>query len=127
MSAKPEIQARYLPQERKKRILNMLVEQGRVTVVDISAELAVSEMTVRRDLAELETEGKLSRVHGGAVLTETAASRLWIRFRRILTHASHYTGRAKCASPVWPPKSPGVTRAWRLISAPPPCLWLTIW
>jgi DeoR family glycerol-3-phosphate regulon repressor len=73
MSAKPEIQARYLPQERKKRILNMLVEQGRVTVVDISAELAVSEMTVRRDLAELETEGKLSRVHGGAVLTETAS------------------------------------------------------
>lgn len=73
MSAKPEIQARYLPQERKKRILNMLVEQGRVTVVDISAELAVSEMTIRRDLAELETEGKLSRVHGGAVLTETVS------------------------------------------------------
>lgn len=71
MPAKPETQARYLPQERKKQILNMLVERGQATVVAISAQLAVSEMTVRRDLAELEAEGKLSRVHGGAVLTET--------------------------------------------------------
>ncbi|AHF76675.1 Transcriptional Regulator, DeoR family [Sodalis praecaptivus] len=71
MPAKPETQTRYLPQERKKRILSMLVERGRGTVVEISAELAVSEMTVRRDLAELETDGKLRRVHGGAVLTET--------------------------------------------------------
>lgn len=72
MSEKPDTQSRYLPQERKNRILSMLVEHGRAGVTDISAALAVSEMTVRRDLAELEAEGKLSRVHGGAVLVETS-------------------------------------------------------
>lgn len=71
MSVKPETPARYLPLERKRQILNMLVQHGRAAVSDISSELAVSEMTIRRDLAELEAEGKLSRVHGGAVLIET--------------------------------------------------------
>ncbi len=71
MSTSPDAYPRYLPQERKKLILNMLVERGRATVSDISAELSVSEMTVRRDLAELESEGRLSRVHGGAVLTDS--------------------------------------------------------
>jgi len=71
MPVKPDTPPRYLPQERKREILNMLVQHGRAAVSDISSELAVSEMTIRRDLAELEAEGKLSRVHGGAVLIET--------------------------------------------------------
>ncbi|WP_230469452.1 DeoR/GlpR family DNA-binding transcription regulator [Gibbsiella quercinecans] len=61
---------RYLPQERKNHILEALFQSGSVTVGGISEQLSVSEMTVRRDLAELEEEGKLVRVHGGAVLPE---------------------------------------------------------
>ncbi|QKJ86041.1 DeoR/GlpR transcriptional regulator [Paramixta manurensis] len=60
--------ARYLPQERKNHILSALVENGSITVSDISSALGVSEMTVRRDLVELEADGRLLRVHGGAVL-----------------------------------------------------------
>jgi len=36
-------------------------------VVELAQRFAVSEMTVRRDLAQLALEGRLKRVHGGAV------------------------------------------------------------
>lgn len=38
-----------------------------MTVNELVAQLGVSEMTVRRDLDELERQGFLRRVHGGAV------------------------------------------------------------
>ena len=37
--------------------------------LDLATSLDVSMMTVRRDLVELEKEGVLRRVHGGAVST----------------------------------------------------------
>ncbi|WP_232831629.1 DeoR/GlpR family DNA-binding transcription regulator [Pseudogemmobacter bohemicus] len=49
------------------RILERLNEGGSVTVTDLAREFGVSDMTVRRDLAELERDGLLERVHGGAV------------------------------------------------------------
>jgi len=52
--------------ERHHRIVEAL-DDGSITVVDLSGELGVSEMTVRRDLKELESVGLLKRVHGGAV------------------------------------------------------------
>lgn len=39
---------------------------GRMRNVDIAAQTGVSEMTIRRDLEELEAQGVLIRVHGGA-------------------------------------------------------------
>ena len=53
---------------RKKEILNMLYEKGRVTVGELSKSLYVSEMTIRRDLSEMEKGGYLRRYRGGAVL-----------------------------------------------------------
>jgi DeoR/GlpR family transcriptional regulator of sugar metabolism len=38
-----------------------------VRVADLASRLAVSEMTIRRDLEDLEARGALTRVHGGAV------------------------------------------------------------
>lgn len=55
-----------LKNERLQRILERVNQQGLITVQDIVAELSVSDMTVRRDLDELEKAGKLIRVHGGA-------------------------------------------------------------
>lgn len=40
---------------------------GRVRVAELAAELAVSEMTIRRDLDALADEGVLQRVRGGAM------------------------------------------------------------
>ena len=56
---------------RKARIIETIRETGFVSVAEASSKLAVSEMTVRRDLVELEREGLLSRTHGGALINET--------------------------------------------------------
>jgi DeoR/GlpR family transcriptional regulator of sugar metabolism len=42
-------------------------ESGVVSVAELSQMLAVSEMTIRRDLALLESKSILRRVHGGAI------------------------------------------------------------
>ncbi len=52
---------------RRERVLDALARTGAVSVGDVASQLGVSEMTVRRDLVELEKEGKLVRTHGGAV------------------------------------------------------------
>lgn len=55
-----------LKNERFQFILDLLAEKGTVTVNDIVNQLGVSDMTVRRDLTELDKLGKLNRIHGGA-------------------------------------------------------------
>lgn len=49
-------------------ILAALEREGRVAVAALATALDVSQETIRRDLAALETAGRLRRVHGGAVL-----------------------------------------------------------
>lgn len=46
--------------------MGLLDEHGTVTVAELSGKFGVSEMTVRRDLLELEHSGVLRRIHGGA-------------------------------------------------------------
>ncbi|MBY3561062.1 DeoR/GlpR family DNA-binding transcription regulator [Rhizobium laguerreae] len=58
---------KVLAQVRHARILETLARKGAVSVSDVASQLAVSEMTVRRDLIELEKGGRLVRTHGGAV------------------------------------------------------------
>lgn len=57
---------RMLKKERLLTIIDMVNKKGIITVNEIIDGLAVSDMTVRRDLDELEKSGKLLRVHGGA-------------------------------------------------------------
>jgi DeoR family glycerol-3-phosphate regulon repressor len=61
---------KVLARTRRSFILDALAETGAVSVTEIAAQLGVSEMTVRRDLTELEKEGRLARTHGGAVSTD---------------------------------------------------------
>ncbi len=62
-TGRPKIPA----QARLAAILERLTSAGSVTVAEIVREFGISDMTVRRDLAELERGGLLERVHGGAV------------------------------------------------------------
>lgn len=48
-------------------VLDALGTTGRVEVGPLAERFGVSEMTVRRDLEELERQGLCRRVHGGAV------------------------------------------------------------
>ncbi|MFT3888753.1 MAG: substrate-binding domain-containing protein [Arachnia sp.] len=61
-----------LPAGRRAHILSALERDGMVRVSQLSAELGVSAVTLRRDLAQFEDEGLLTRVHGGAVPVEGA-------------------------------------------------------
>lgn len=56
-----------LAAERQEAILRALQSGGAVRVADLATELAVSEMTVRRDLDTLDAQDLLRKVHGGAV------------------------------------------------------------
>lgn len=53
------------PHERRQAILRILEEEGRVSVADLSRRFALSEVTIRKDLAWLEAQGLLIRTHGG--------------------------------------------------------------
>ncbi len=59
------------PAERHSHILKQLQGQGYVTVADLSEELSVSEVTIRRDLRCLEERSLLYRTHGGATPTNS--------------------------------------------------------
>lgn len=54
--------------ERRERILQMLVKQGSVQVSDLVPLLGVSAVTIRSDLATLESQGLVTRSYGGASL-----------------------------------------------------------
>lgn len=54
--------------ERHRHILNKLQEAGFVRVADLSQELNVSAVTIRKDLKELEARNLLHRSHGSASL-----------------------------------------------------------
>lgn len=57
-----------LSHQRHRLILDLLFEQGSVRIRELSEMMKVSEMTLRRDLIELEERGFLRRIHGGAAL-----------------------------------------------------------
>lgn len=57
------------PAERHSFILNRLREQGFVSVATLSEDLDVSDVTIRRDLKQLEQRNLLFRTHGGAAPT----------------------------------------------------------
>jgi DeoR/GlpR family transcriptional regulator of sugar metabolism len=59
-------------EERRQRIAEQ-VSRGGVSVNDLVRGFGVSEMTIRRDFAALEEQGKIVRVHGGAISTERLA------------------------------------------------------
>lgn len=57
--------------ERHKTILKLLSQKNEVSVLDLSASLKVSGVTIRQDLRDLEYQGLLKRIHGGAILNSS--------------------------------------------------------
>lgn len=56
-----------LPEERHRKILELLSHHNVVSVTELSQNFNVTPVTVRRDLEKLEQLGLLIRTHGGAV------------------------------------------------------------
>jgi DeoR family transcriptional regulator of aga operon len=53
--------------ERRRRICELLREEGRVTVEELAVRFGTSQVTIRADLSTLESAGALTRTHGGAL------------------------------------------------------------
>lgn len=56
-----------LKEERQNIILDLLRKNGKVVAAELSSQFLVSEDTIRRDLRELAEQGRMLRVHGGAL------------------------------------------------------------
>lgn len=54
-------------EERKNKILDLILREKKVTVAQLSDLFSVTGATVRTDLRELESTGLLTRTHGGAI------------------------------------------------------------
>ena len=54
-------------EERRQRIADAVVAQGRVRLADLVEILGVTEPTIRKDLDELQRRRLLRRTHGGAI------------------------------------------------------------
>jgi DNA-binding LacI/PurR family transcriptional regulator/biotin operon repressor len=63
-----------LAAERRSHLLAALERDGVVRVSTLTAELGVTPVTIRRDIAQLEREGLVVRVHGGAVAAEPVST-----------------------------------------------------
>ncbi len=53
---------------RHQQIVDLLLQNGVMTVAQLGELLQVSEVTVRNDLRALERQGRLIRTHGGAAI-----------------------------------------------------------
>ena len=56
----------YVAQERRAYILRLLQERGSIRSATIARELGVTDETIRTDLVDMQAQGLLRRVHGGA-------------------------------------------------------------
>ncbi len=90
----PEVQGsaaskggRLLPEERRRRILEMLDQSESVTVSDLVQRLGVSRVTARADLDSLGAEGALVRSHGGALKPMDPRSDYPLQLKQTLHHA----------------------------------------
>lgn len=66
--------------QREKEILTLLLARKEVTVSELADSLFASKASIRRDLASLEAQQLIKRVHGGAKLEENSISALKIPF-----------------------------------------------
>jgi len=82
-----DAQTRLLVEERRRRILDLLKTQERVTVNELVRRFGVSAVTIRGDLHALHHGGLLVRSHGGAVRRLESADDIPISIKSRLHHS----------------------------------------
>lgn len=83
---------------RRQEIVDLLMEAGSTTVDELSTRFGVSRMTVHRDLDDLEQEGLLRKVRGGASMQASGQFESDFRYRqRVATAEKLRVARAAAA------------------------------
>ena len=70
-------------EERQERIYQIVTQRTSVKVSELSSELDISEVTIRRDLDELQRQKRIIRTHGGAMSAYSVGRE--IVFRELIT------------------------------------------
>lgn len=77
---------RLLAEERRREILGVLDQNGRITVEEVAKRFGISAVTARGDLDALSQAGSLVRSHGGGIRPLTAAPEHPLRVREGMHH-----------------------------------------
>jgi DeoR/GlpR family transcriptional regulator of sugar metabolism len=91
-----------LASQRREVILAEVERAGGVRVSELTELLGVSDMTVRRDLEQLEAHGWLRKVHGGAVLTGSSTDEPGFEVKSLLQQPAKRAIAARAATLVEP-------------------------
>ncbi len=59
-----------LTEERRLRVVQIIQGKKKTTIAELSREINVSEITIRRDLQDLSNRGMIHRVYGGATIAD---------------------------------------------------------
>lgn len=78
--------ARLLTEQRRRNLLDLVDQNGQVTVADLVKRFAISAVTVRSDLDALASIGAIVRSHGGAVRRLEATQDYPLRTKETLHH-----------------------------------------
>lgn len=62
-----------LNEERRRSILETLRRDGRVLVTELAKQFRTSQITIRKDLEVLDSQGLIQRTHGGALPVQAGA------------------------------------------------------
>jgi DeoR family transcriptional regulator of aga operon len=76
-----------LIEERRRRICELLREEGRVMVDALAMRFGTSQVTIRADLSALESAGALIRTHGGAIRVEDPGADEPLGVKQLKHHA----------------------------------------
>ena len=63
-----------MKEERHLRILQVVQNKGHATAGELARSFGVSEITIRRDLSELDERGVVRRAHGGAMISTSRSN-----------------------------------------------------
>ncbi len=91
-----------LATQRRELILAEVERAGGVRVSELTELLGVSDMTVRRDLEQLEAHGWLRKVHGGAVLAASSTEEPGFEAKSALQQPAKRAIAARAATLVEP-------------------------
>jgi DeoR family fructose operon transcriptional repressor len=80
--------------ERHQHILDLIATIGRIEADAVATQLQVSRETIRRDLLHLEKDGRVRRVHGGAIRLEPSSEKPFMARKRVQIEAKRRIGRA---------------------------------
>jgi len=78
--------ARLLTEQRRRNLLDLVDQNGQVTVADLVKRFSISAVTVRSDLDALASIGAIVRSHGGAVRRLEATQDYPLRTKETLHH-----------------------------------------